>query len=169
MELLISGIVIIDVGPFDTDQTTGDLHNARGTFSKHVLDAGGAWRKEVIADNAMPSDFALGAYTIDASNVFSRVPPPPAPPPEVPESILPRKAFKYMKRTQWQPGTSIYQHILNCINAIPDAQTSSDAMDDFTRSQEFDRHSPQTLQIAALAGFTSEQMDTFWIEADKLP
>jgi hypothetical protein len=62
MQLLISGSVIVDVGPFHTDPETGDVSNERGGFSKAALDAGEPWRVVDIPDENMPADFALGAY-----------------------------------------------------------------------------------------------------------
>lgn len=87
----------------------------------------------------------------------------------VPASVPRRKAVKYMRRTEFSPGLSLYDHLIATINAIPDPQMRSDAMDDFLESLYFERNSPQMVGLAALAGISREQLDFHLIEADKLP
>lgn len=87
---------------------------------------------------------------------------------KVPESVPCRKAFKIMRRTEWSPGVSLYTHLINTINAIPDELLRDDAMTDFMRSLYFQRHSSQTLTLAAMAGVSSEQLDALFIDANAL-
>jgi hypothetical protein len=87
----------------------------------------------------------------------------------VPAAVPRRKAVKYMRRTEHAPGLSLYDHLIATINAIPDLQIRSDAMDDFMESLYFERDSPQMIGLAALAGISREQLDSHLTGADKLP
>ncbi|HYD79850.1 MAG TPA: hypothetical protein VEC06_08575 [Paucimonas sp.] len=108
----------------------------------------------------------IGEYTIDENDGLAPV---EARPPIVPLIVPSRKAFKIMKRTEYSPGLSWYDHIIATIEAIPDPQQREDAMTDFMKSLYFERYSVQTLSIGALAGLSIAQLDWFFIEADKLP
>ena len=87
----------------------------------------------------------------------------------IPQFVSRRKAVKLMRRIEWSAGVSLYDHIIAMINTITDPQTRSDAMDDFLESQQFERYSPQTVALATLAGISSEQLDTFFTDANNLP
>jgi hypothetical protein len=136
----------------------------------HVIEGGKVVNTiEVESLDFMPNliDASLGGKIGDAWDgmAFSEEPAAPV----VPQSVPRRKAVKYMRRTEFSPGVSLYDHLIATINSIPDLQMRSDAMDDFLESLYFERDSPQMIGLAALAGISREQLDFHLTEADKLP
>jgi hypothetical protein len=157
-KLLVQGEVILAK---DVVEVGNEIHSPDQIIPKHVVEG---WQ---IVDVEVPDGFTCAGYTFNGLGVVKK--PEPVAPVLVPESVPRRKAVKYMRRTEFSPGVSLYDHLIATINSIPDPQMRSDAMDDFMESLYFERNSPQMLGLAALAGISREQLDFHLTEADKLP
>jgi hypothetical protein len=157
-QILIVGEAIVSVGPFATDPDTGDISCDNATYAKATLDSLGTWR---IADVTLPADFDLGKYTINVSNVFAAVTPPPAPPTPVPDKVTRLQArLALLNAGKWML-------IQPAIDNMTDPQKSI-AQAYFDDAPYWSRNDSFTLQLGAAIGLSDADMDSLFIQAATL-